>query len=63
MYSPTPDDWHATNRARWDERVPIHVASDYYELDAFRAGKDALRAFELAEVGDVTGKTLLHLQC
>ncbi|MFJ6613414.1 class I SAM-dependent methyltransferase [Streptomyces sp. NPDC091289] len=63
MYSPTPDDWRDANRARWDERVPIHVASDYYDLDAFRAGKDALRAFELAEVGDVTGKTLLHLQC
>ncbi len=63
MYSPTPDDWHDANRARWDERVPIHVASDYYDLDAFRAGRDALPAFEVAEVGDVTGKTLLHLQC
>ncbi|CAM5718903.1 hypothetical protein SMICM304S_05405 [Streptomyces microflavus] len=63
MYSPTPDDWQDANRARWDERVPIHVASDFYDLEAFRAGKDALRPFELAEVGDVTGKTLLHLQC
>ncbi|MFB4423485.1 class I SAM-dependent methyltransferase [Streptomyces sp. QL37] len=63
MYAPTPDDWHEANRARWDERVAIHAASDYYDLDAFRAGKDALRAFELAEVGDVTGRTLLHLQC
>ncbi|MEE1737982.1 class I SAM-dependent methyltransferase [Streptomyces sp. BE147] len=63
MYSPTPDDWHDANRARWDERVAIHEASDYYDLDAFRAGKDALREFELAEVGDVTGKSLLHLQC
>lgn len=63
MYAATPDDWHDTNRARWDERVAIHAASDYYDLDAFRAGKDALRDFELAEVGDVTGKSLLHLQC
>ncbi|QNE76460.1 methyltransferase domain-containing protein [Streptomyces finlayi] len=63
MHSPTPDDWHDTNRARWDERVAIHEASDYYDLDAFLAGKDALRDFELAEVGDVTGKSLLHLQC
>ncbi|MER8047651.1 methyltransferase domain-containing protein [Streptomyces sp. NPDC094032] len=63
MYASTPDDWHAANRARWDERVPIHAASDYYGLDAFRAGKDALRDFELAEVGDVTGRSLLHLQC
>ncbi|KOG83087.1 MULTISPECIES: bifunctional 2-polyprenyl-6-hydroxyphenol methylase/3-demethylubiquinol 3-O-methyltransferase UbiG [Streptomyces] len=63
MFSPTPDDWRDANRARWDERVPIHVASDFYDLDAFRSGRDALRAFELAEVGDVTGRTLLHLQC
>lgn len=63
MYSPTPDDWREANRARWDERVPIHAASDYYDLDAFLAGRDVLRGFEIAEVGDVTGKTLLHLQC
>ncbi|MFI1394157.1 class I SAM-dependent methyltransferase [Streptomyces sp. NPDC020681] len=63
MYSPTPADWREANRSRWDERVPIHVAGDYYELDAFCAGKDVLRDFEVAEVGDVTGRTLLHLQC
>ncbi|MEV6165918.1 methyltransferase domain-containing protein [Streptomyces sp. NPDC052052] len=63
MYAPTPDDWYEANRARWDERVPIHAGSDYYDLAAFRAGKDALRDFELAEVGDVTGRSLLHLQC
>ncbi|MFI7318141.1 class I SAM-dependent methyltransferase [Streptomyces venezuelae] len=63
MYSPTPADWRETNRRRWDERVPLHLASDYYGLDAFRAGKDPLRDHELAEVGDVRGKSLLHLQC
>ncbi|MBT2440683.1 class I SAM-dependent methyltransferase [Streptomyces sp. ISL-36] len=63
MYSPTPDDWREANRVRWDERVPIHAASEFYDLDAFRAGKEALRDFELAEVGDVTGRSLLHLQC
>lgn len=49
MYSPTPDDWREANRARWDERVPIHAASDYYDLDAFLAGRDVLRGFEIAE--------------
>ncbi|MEU9761308.1 class I SAM-dependent methyltransferase [Streptomyces sp. NPDC001834] len=63
MYAETPADWRQANRARWDERVPIHAVSDFYELDSFRAGKDALRDFERAEVGDVTGKSLLHLQC
>ncbi|MBV7669566.1 methyltransferase domain-containing protein [Streptomyces halstedii] len=63
MYAPTPDAWHEANRARWDERVAIHAAGDFYDLDSFRAGKDALRDFERAEVGDVRGRTLLHLQC
>jgi SAM-dependent methyltransferase len=58
-----PADWRETNRANWDERVPLHAAGDFYDLDGFRAGKEALRSFELAEVGDVTGRTLLHLQC
>ncbi|MEU4781020.1 class I SAM-dependent methyltransferase [Micromonospora sp. NPDC023633] len=56
-------DWRAANRANWDERVPIHVAGPFYDLPGFVAGKDTLRDFELAEVGDVSGKTLLHLQC
>ncbi|MWA12527.1 class I SAM-dependent methyltransferase [Streptomyces sp. BA2] len=63
MYSPTPSDWREANRKRWDERVPLHLASEYYDLEAFRSGKDPLRPFELAEVGDVTGRSLLHLQC
>ncbi|MBA4861299.1 methyltransferase domain-containing protein [Streptomyces sp. PSKA54] len=58
-----PAEWRAANRANWDERVPIHVAGPFYDLPGFVAGKDTLRAFELAEVGVVSGKTLLHLQC
>ncbi len=33
-----PDDWREANRAKWDERVAIHTASDYYDQDGFRAG-------------------------
>jgi SAM-dependent methyltransferase len=51
------------NRSWWDERVPIHTASDFYDVDAFRAGAETLNAFELEEVGPVTGKRLVHLQC
>lgn len=56
-------DWLAANRANWDERVPIHVAGPFYDLPGFVAGKDTLRDFEDAEVGDVNGRTLLHPQC
>lgn len=57
------DEWIAANRAMWDERVPLHAASALYDQDGFRAGRDEIRGFEAAEVGDVTGKRLLHLQC
>jgi SAM-dependent methyltransferase len=56
-------DWLALNRANWDARVPIHAASRFYDLPGFVAGREELRPFELDEVGDVAGRTLLHLQC
>ena len=31
----------------WDERVPLHVASDFYDVERFRAGGSTLRPFEL----------------
>ncbi|WP_205323609.1 bifunctional 2-polyprenyl-6-hydroxyphenol methylase/3-demethylubiquinol 3-O-methyltransferase UbiG [Glycomyces sp. YM15] len=55
--------WIAANRAMWDERVPLHAASALYDQAGFRAGRDEIRDFEAAEVGDVAGKRLLHLQC
>ncbi|MFC1736383.1 class I SAM-dependent methyltransferase [Candidatus Hydrogenedentota bacterium] len=52
------------NRANWDESTDIHLAgSDWYPIEDFKKGKCALRALELDEVGDVTGKSMLHLQC
>ncbi|MEV5709241.1 class I SAM-dependent methyltransferase [Actinoallomurus sp. NPDC052274] len=56
-------DYLTINKALWDERVPIHLASDFYDLAGFKAGGQTLRDFELAEVGDVTGRRLVHLQC
>lgn len=51
------------NRARWDESVPIHAASDGYDLAGFLRGEKSLYPLEMDEVGDVRGKALLHLQC
>ncbi|MBE9373686.1 methyltransferase domain-containing protein [Saccharopolyspora sp. HNM0983] len=53
----------ADNRRLWDERVPINAASSFYDLDGFRSGDEDLDAFQLNEVGDVTGLDLVHLQC
>jgi SAM-dependent methyltransferase len=53
------------NRLNWDERARIHArdTTGDYRLDRFRAGEDALHAIEAAELGDITGKRVLHLQC
>jgi SAM-dependent methyltransferase len=54
-----------TNRRNWDDRVPIHLrdASNFYEVDAFLAGAKRLGPLVDAELGDVAGRRLLHLQC
>ena len=59
----TWDQYRDTNRALWDERVPIHVDSDFYGVEQFLAGQSKLRFFEHDELPDLTGKRLLHLQC
>lgn len=56
-------DYKEVNRANWDDRVAIHVASDFYNVDAFKAGGQTLTPFQMEEVGDLTGRSLVHLQC
>ncbi len=56
-------EWRDLNRRAWNERVPIHTASAFYDVEGFLAGRSSLRDFEPAEVGPVDGATLLHLQC
>lgn len=53
----------AINQRMWDERVNIHLRSQFYDLESFLAGETSLLPIELAELGDVAGKSLLHLQC
>ena len=51
------------NRKTWNEKVKIHAKSDMYDLEAFKNGKSSLMTYELNALGDVNGKSLLHLQC
>ncbi len=59
------DDYTKANLAWWNEAAIVHAQSqgDMYELASFKAGKIKLRPLELAEVGNVADKRLLHLQC
>ena len=51
------------NKINWNQRVAAHKDSSFYDLDGFKKGKNVLTPIELKEIGDVNGKSLLHLQC
>ncbi|WP_159018344.1 class I SAM-dependent methyltransferase [Algibacter sp. L3A6] len=52
-----------TNKATWNQKVKVHAESDMYNMEAFKEGKSSLMPYELDALGDVKGKSLLHLQC
>ncbi len=58
---PHPD--HERNRATWNRMVEIHYDHPDYRKKEFLAGLSKLTPIEREALGDVRGKTLLHLQC
>jgi 2-polyprenyl-3-methyl-5-hydroxy-6-metoxy-1,4-benzoquinol methylase len=57
------DEYLNTNRKTWNVWTRLNVASDFYNVEGFKAGRRTLDPIVLAGPGDVTGKSLLHLQC
>ena len=55
------------NQDLWNSWTPHHVKSEFYDVEGFKAGRArdrrGLDELEIGLVGDVTGKSLLHLQC
>ncbi|MFD7166753.1 class I SAM-dependent methyltransferase [Streptomyces violascens] len=51
------------NRELWDHWTGFHVGSDHYDVKGFLEGRSSLEFFEEAELGDVSGRSLIHLQC
>ena len=51
------------NREHWDESTDIHSRGNVYGIEDFKAGRCQLHRIEVEELGDVSGKRLLHLQC
>ncbi|MBL0183767.1 MAG: class I SAM-dependent methyltransferase [Chitinophagaceae bacterium] len=51
------------NKQSWNKRTAVHKDSAFYDLAGFKKGLSSLKKIELSELGDVKGKTLLHLQC
>ena len=54
---------YADNQRLWEAWTAVHAAGEFYDLDGFRAGGIRLRDDEVEAVGDVRGRSLLHLQC
>ena len=57
------DDYKKANLALWNEWAHLHAGSAFYDVEGFKAGKTSLNPLEMEELGNVAGKTLLHLQC
>jgi SAM-dependent methyltransferase len=57
------DEFLQTNRSLWNGWTRLHERSRFYDIEGFKAGQSSLTPLELEEVGDVKGKSLLHLQC
>ena len=61
-------DWLDDNRANWDERVPVHLASTFYDRSPLRNGGSVLDPIARAGVaglfpGGLEGVRVLHPQC
>ncbi len=59
------DDFIAANRLNWDDRAKLHATdtTGFYRIEHALSGGDNLQAIEAGEIGDVSGKRLIHLQC
>jgi len=51
------------NKTTWNKKAAIHFESEFYDKEAFAKAKNSLNSYELKALGDVKGKSILHLQC
>lgn len=51
------------NRNSWNNKTEFHLKSEFYDLEGFMKGQNSLNKIELELLGDVQGKSILHLQC
>lgn len=57
------DEYFEANRKNWDDRVEPHAKSHFYNLEEFKKTKNSLLRIEQKDLGDIKGKSILHLQC
>jgi ubiquinone/menaquinone biosynthesis C-methylase UbiE len=59
----TDKDYISINKELWNAKTPHHLKSGFYDVKGFMQGASSLKPVELGLLGDVKGKSLLHLQC
>lgn len=57
------DKYFEINKNLWNGKTPIHIKSSFYDVEGFKNGKTSLNFPELEALGEVKGKSILHLQC
>lgn len=57
------EDYLEINKNLWNKKLESHLNSKMYDVPSFLAGRNSLDQIVLDEIGEVSGKTLLHLQC
>ncbi len=56
-------DYQKVNKNLWNKKVDYHMKSDFYDVQNFLKGKSSLNNIELDLLGNISGKSILHLQC
>ena len=51
------------NKQSWNKKTDFHIASEFYDNEKFIQGQSSLNDVEINLLGDINGKSVLHLQC
>ena len=51
------------NKNSWNKRTAVHLKSEFYDQEKFLKGQSSLNDIELNLLGNIEGKSILHLQC
>ncbi len=57
------NEYFRSNKALWNDKTDVHIASDFYDNPSFLEGRNTLNDIELEYLDDVKDKKILHIQC
>jgi 2-polyprenyl-3-methyl-5-hydroxy-6-metoxy-1,4-benzoquinol methylase len=63
LNGPERAEFDRVNKQYWDQLVELHSEGDVYSVETFLGGECILDPLVRTEIGDVAGKSIVHLQC